>query len=347
MPNENGQKNARFVFARVFLQYLYKFLSLAKEETRLPFFLCLHARGYAHLHKKRIDKHGKKCYCLYMQKTIQDVIETYAFQAIGESNPAVKQVRAVAGNTKPNPHRLFVAEGIWILGMCEKFSAPVESLLLCPEHIRTPEAVALAEKLARRTERRFVVSAKTFEKISERGQPDGLLALAQLPAHDLAAFRPEQDAVLLVLDGVEIPGNIGTMLRMADGAGLDGVFLCNRKVRLTHPKLIKGSQGAILSVPVFEFESVAACRDWLQSHGFTVYLADTRAPRYYFDEPYGSKTALVMGSERYGITREWYGGDHKMVAIPMLGKCDSLNVGVAATVLCYDASMKNKMKQRN
>ncbi len=281
-----------------------------------------------------------------MQKTIQDVIETYAFQAIGEANPAVKQVRAVAGNTKPNPHRLFVAEGIWILGMCEKFSAPVESLLLCPEHIRTPEAVALAEKLARRTERRFVVSAKTFEKISERGQPDGLLALAQLPAHDLTAFRPGQDAVLLVLDGVEIPGNIGTMLRMADGAGLDGVFLCNRKARLTHPKLIKGSQGAVLSVPLFEFATVESCRAWLAENGFTVYLADTRAKLYYYDEPFGKKTALVMGSERYGISREWYDGSYEMIAIPMEGDCDSLNVGVAATVLAYEAVKKNKFLPR-
>ena len=69
--------------------------------------------------------------------------------------------------------------------------------------------------------------------------------------------------MLLVLDGIEIPGNVGTMLRMADGAGVDGVFLCNRKARMTHPKLIKGSQGAVLSVPFFEFESVAACRAWL------------------------------------------------------------------------------------
>ena len=280
-------------------------------------------------------------------ETIEQVLHSHHFLAIGEQNPKVKQLKGILSNSKPNPHKLFVAEGIWILKMCEQFKTPIDSLFLCPEHIRTSEAAALADKLAARAENLYTVSAKTYEKLSERDRPDGLMALAALPSFDIAAFHPPENAVILILDGIEIPGNVGTMLRMADGAGLDGVFLCNRKVRLTHPKLIKGSQGAILSVPVFEFESVAACRDWLQSHGFTVYLADTRAPRYYFDEPYGSKTALVMGSERYGITREWYGGDHKMVAIPMLGKCDSLNVGVAATVLCYDASMKNKMKQRN
>lgn len=277
-----------------------------------------------------------------MNSNIEQVLQSHNFLPIGEQNPKIKQIKGVISNTKPNPHKLFVAEGIWMLSMCEKFHTPIDSLILCPEHIRTPEAAALAEKLAARTAELYIVSAKTYEKISERGQPDGLLALAQLPRHELSDFHPRGNAVLLILDGVEIPGNIGTMMRMADGAGVDGVFLCNRKARLTHPKLIKGSQGAILSVPFFEFETVAACREWLDRNGFTVYLADTRAKLYYYDEPFGKKTALVMGSERYGISREWYDGAYQMIAIPMEGSCDSLNVGVAATVLAYEAVKKNK-----
>lgn len=291
-----------------------------------------------------LDFKAKICYYLLMNTTIDEVIEKHNFLPIGEQNPKIKQVKGILSNSKPNPQKLFVAEGIWILKMCEQFHTPIDSLILCPEHIRTSEAAALADKIAERAENLYTVSSKTYEKISERGQPDGLMALARLPSHDLSAFDPPDNAVLLVLDGIEIPGNVGTMLRMADGAGLDGVFICNRKARLTHPKLIKGSQGAILSVPVFEFEKVEDCRRWLKEHGFTVYLADTRAEKYYYDEPFKRKTALVMGSERYGITREWYDGDYAMIAIPMLGKCDSLNVGVAATVLCYEASMKNKMR---
>ena len=293
----------------------------------------------------RLDLYEKFCYYLPME-TIEQVINSHNFLAIGEQNPKIKQIKGILSNTKPNPHKLFVAEGIWLLKMCEQFKTHIDSLILCPEHIRTSEAAALAEKIASRTENLYTVSAKTYEKISERDRPDGLMALAALPSYDLSAFAPPEKAVILVLDGIEIPGNVGTMLRMADGAGLDSVFICNRKARLTHPKLIKGSQGAILSVPVYEFESVAACRAWLKMHGFTVYLADTRADKYYFEEPFGVKTALVMGSERYGISREWYDGEYKMIAIPMLGKCDSLNVGVAATVLCYDASIKNKFRSK-
>ena len=281
-----------------------------------------------------------------MNCDIQEVVDRYGFRPIGEQNPKIKQIKGIVSNSKPNPHKLFAAEGIWMLGLCEKFAAPLDCVILCPEHIRTPDAVRLCEQLAARTEERYTVSAKTFEKISERGQPDGLFALAKLPCRDIAEFAPHDDAVLLILDGVEIPGNVGTMLRMADGAGIDGVFLCNRKARMTHPKLIKGSQGAVLSVPFFEFDTVADCRAWLKRNGFTVYLADTRAKLYYYDEPFGKKTALVMGSERYGISREWYDGEYEMIAIPMEGSCDSLNVGVAATVLAYEAVKKNKFLKR-
>lgn len=274
----------------------------------------------------------------------EQLLEQYNFQPIGEANGRIKRVKGILSNSKPNPERLFVAEGIWLASMCLKFGTCIDSIIVCPEHVRTPEVQKLIADLSERTRDRFSVSAKTYEKISEKDRPDGIMVLAALPKRDIADFMPPKNAVVLVIDGVEIPGNAGTMLRMADGAGADAVFFCNRKVRMTHPKLIKSSQGAVLTVPVFEFESVADCRAWLKKFGFTVYLADTRADKYYYDEPFGKNCALVLGSERYGIAREWYDSQYSMIAIPMQGRCDSLNVGVAATVLTYEACIKNKLR---
>ena len=274
----------------------------------------------------------------------EQLLEQYNFQPIGEANGRIKRVKGILSNSKPNPERLFVAEGIWLASMCLKFGTCIDSIIVCPEHVRTPEVQKLIADLSERTRDRFSVSAKTYEKISEKDRPDGIMVLAALPKRDIADFMPPKNAVVLVIDGVEIPGNAGTMLRMADGAGADAVFFCNRKVRMTHPKLIKSSQGAVLTVPVFEFESVADCRTWLKKFGFTIYLADTRADKYYYDEPFGKNCALVLGSERYGIAREWYDSQYSMIAIPMQGSCDSLNVGVAATVLTYEACIKNKLR---
>ena len=274
----------------------------------------------------------------------EQLLEQYNFQPIGEANGRIKRVKGILSNSKPNPERLFVAEGIWLASMCLKFGPHIDSIIVCPEHVRTPEVQKLIADPSERTRDRFSVSAKTYEKISEKDRPDGIMVLAALPKRDIADFMPPKNAVVLVIDGVEIPGNAGTMLRMADGAGADAVFFCNRKVRMTHPKLIKSSQGAVLTVSVFEFESVADCRAWLKKFGFTVYLADTRADKYYYDEPFGKNCALVLGSERYGIAREWYDSQYSMIAIPMQGSCDSLNVGVAATVLTYEACIKNKLR---
>lgn len=278
---------------------------------------------------------------------MQQLLQKFNFHAIGEQNGKIKQVKGIINNSKPNPNHLFFCEGIWQLSLCEKFTTPIDSLFICPELIKTAEAKNLIEKLANRAENLFTISQKTAEKITERGQPDGLMALAQLPTHNLHTFQPAKNAVILILDGLEIPGNVGTILRLADGASIDAVFLCNKKVRLTHPKLIKGSQGAILSVPLFQFESVQMCIQWLQKKNFTIYLADTRAEKYYYQEEFGKKTAIVLGAERYGISKEWYMHEHCKIAIPMLGNCDSLNVGVAATILAYEAIKKNKFLAKN
>ncbi|MBQ4444333.1 MAG: hypothetical protein II896_06750 [Clostridia bacterium] len=265
------------------------------------------------------------------------------FTPIGVDNGVIKRIRGVANNTKPNPERLFVAEGIWMNTHIINEGTEVVYLVVCPQYVYTPEAEMAVRTLAERCKDRFVVSAKTFDRIAEKDKPDGVLTLAKLPSFDLENFRVDAKGIVLVIDGVEIPGNIGTMLRVADGAGVDAVFLCNRKARLTHPKLIHSSMLAVLTVPVFEFDSVDSCAAWLHERGFTIYLADSRAEKMYYELSYGTRTAFVLGSERYGIAREWYAKTPSLVAIPMLGKCDSLNVGVAATVLLYEASIKNKL----
>lgn len=168
------------------------------------------------------------------------------------------------------------------------------------------------------------------------------MSIAYFSLSDVKDIAFTDKSVVLVLDGVEIPGNVGTMIRVADGAGVDAVFICNRKARMTHPKLLQSSMGSVLNIPIVEFVSADECYEALRSRGFEIYLTDSRAEKSYYEYPYGKRCAFVMGSERYGISRGWYDKDVKLLSIPMFGKCDSLNVGVAATVVCYEASLKNK-----
>ncbi len=266
----------------------------------------------------------------------------YRFYAVGEGHSIVKHVKGLVSNSKPNPTRQYVAEGLWFNKMLVDAGARLHAIIICPEKVYTVEAAKLAERLAEACDQRFTVSAKTFEKISEREKPDGIMSIAYFSLTDVKDIAFTDKSVVLVLDGVEIPGNVGTMIRVGDGAGVDAVFICNRKARMTHPKLLQSSMGSILSIPIVEFENAEDCYKALSERGFEVYLTDSRAEKSYYEYPYGKRTAFVMGSERYGISRAWYDKDVLLLSIPMFGKCDSLNVGVAATVVCYEASLKNK-----
>ncbi len=258
-------------------------------------------------------------------------------QQIGPSHPRVKQVLDIQNNTASNRERLIVAEGLWAQRLVLSTGVPVRTFLWCPELAYSDEATLRSAQLAERAEHAYQVSAKTLERIGERGQPDGMLSVAQLPWYDRDALDLGPSALVLVADAVEIPGNLGTLIRTLDAVGADALVLTNRRTRLTHPKVFRGSQGTVLTVPSVEFETVRAAAGWLRSRRFTVLLADTDEALHYRSVDYSGRVALVVGSERYGIAKEWYEHGFSRVAVPMLGSGDSLNVSVSASVLLYEA----------
>lgn len=263
---------------------------------------------------------------------------TSAVREIGFSNPAVAVVRKIiASGGKPYENQC-VLDGYWALQKAADAGMRVRSFFFCSDFLESETAWALQRRYLALADECFAVSAKTFEKLSDRDDPCGMLAVADFPVHTPDEMRGAP--ILVVLDQLETPGNIGTILRSCDGAGVGGAIVVNRRVRFTHPKLIKGSMGAAFSVPMASFESVAACRAWLTANGYTVYLADTRAEKSLGALEYRFPAALVCGSERYGISPEWYDGTEYLVKIPMRGTGDSLNVGVAASIFLYDMAVQ-------
>ncbi len=257
---------------------------------------------------------------------------------IGFSNPAVAVVRKIiASGGKPHDNQC-VLDGYWALQKAADAGMRIRSFFFCGDFLESETAWALHRRYLALADECYSVSAKTFEKLSDRDDPCGMIAVADFPIHTPEEMRGTP--ILVVLDHLETPGNIGTILRSCDGAGIGGALIVNQRVRFTHPKLIKGSMGAAFSVPMASFENVAACRTWLAANGYTVYLADTRAEKSLGALEYRFPAALVCGSERYGISQEWYDGSEQLVKIPMRGTGDSLNVGVAASIFLYDMAVQ-------
>ncbi|HEY3734733.1 MAG TPA: TrmH family RNA methyltransferase [Streptosporangiaceae bacterium] len=254
------------------------------------------------------------------------------------THPRIRQVASIQKNTAPNPHRLFIAEGLWAHNLLLKHNVGVDVFLWCPEAAYGDEARVRAEQVAAVARSAYQVSAKTLERISERDKPDGLLSVAQLPAWTPEDLEFGPSALVMLADGMEIPGNLGTLIRTADACQADCIVLTNRRTRLTHPKVFRASQGMVLTVPVVEFERPEDAIGWFRKHEFDVYLADTDGAETYRAYRYrGRRTAFVLGAERYGIPKAWYQPEFRRVYVPMLGAADSLNVSISAAVLLYEA----------
>lgn len=274
--------------------------------------------------------------------TMTVTLSVVELEQIGIGHPAVKDVLAILRNSSANRFNLVVAEGLWAVRLVLDLNLRMDKFFVCPEMLRSDDARKRCQEATQRARRSFQVSEKTIDRISERGEADGLLVLAEMPT-----WYPEQlelggSALILVSDGIEIPGNLGTLIRTLDACAADALIMTNRRTRMSHPKVFRGSQGMNLSVPYIEFDDVAEAIDWLKRRNVTVYLADTSESESYRNLDYSGRTAIVVGSERYGISKPWYGHDFKRVGVPMLGRADSLNVSVSASVLLYEARARKK-----
>lgn len=274
-----------------------------------------------------------------MGRAFQEQFPTLRFA--GRSNAIVKEIRNINNNTKPNPKKLIVLEGIWGVNFVLKYDIKVEYIVVCPEELTTPEAQSLMQAVYAKCGRGYLVGSKVFELIKEKENSAGLITICHFPQHTLDDIPLKDEMLVAVLDGLEIQGNVGTITRSCDAAGVDLIILTNKRIRVTHPKLIKSSMGACLKIPMVTAEMQDAIA-WLDHNGFHTFLTDTRAEENYFNADYTGRTAIVAGSERYGIARAWYEAERRLIKIPMLGDCDSLNVGISTTIILYEAALQKK-----
>lgn len=259
-------------------------------------------------------------------------------QQIGLQHPRINQVRAVLRNSSPQHRRLLVAEGLWAHNVLLDLAVPIELFLWCPEVAYASEAHQRSQQLAAQAACSYQISPRVLERLSERDRPDGMVSLVRLPSWDAEALPLGPQALVLVADAIEIPGNLGTLLRTLDACGGAGLVLTNRRTRLSHPKVFRGSRGMNLRVPVVEFAEPGDAMDWLLRHRFAVHLATTGpAAVPYRSASFPARTALVVGNERYGVSRPWRERGFPEVTVPMLGGADSLNVAVCASILLYEA----------
>lgn len=279
-------------------------------------------------------------------------------------NRKVKELLTLVEKSKARSAAgLFVVEGQRELGHCLDAGFIPETLFICGEVMAVQNNVVNGAKTGHLTEniegkdgldaliakaealnpRLGVVQIPAFlyEKVAYRGSTEGIIAEVHSVPRSLEDLRLGERPLVMVLESVEKPGNLGAVLRSADAAGADAVIVCDPLTDIWNPNLIRSSVGAVFSVPVAVCTSADAIA-FLKKRGIRILTAQLQDSEWYYDTDMTGATALVMGTESTGLTQAWRDSADAHIKIPMLGRLDSLNVSVSAAVLLYEAVRQRK-----
>lgn len=262
----------------------------------------------------------------------------------GKSHEAIKLARDLVKNTNKSEFENFkvLIEGLPIIDMAVKYNINLEYLFVCPEEIYSEEVLSLLPKLISLAETTLDVSPKVFDLITKKGNSNGLAAIGRVKEKKLSDLTLSEDLVI-ILDGLETPGNIGSIIRSADAVDAKAIVFTNRQAHLYHPLMIRSSRGACFKLPIIE-SNIKEVQRFFLDNNYEILLADPAASKHYYQYQYTNPTALVMGSERFGISEKWFDEKYTAVSIPMLGDCDSLNVSIATTVMLYEIRLQKDKK---
>ena len=256
-------------------------------------------------------------------------------------NPRVKQLVKLRERRDRDEAGLFLVEGYReIRRALEKGIRPRE-LYFSPDWFLGENEPALIEQARQAGAQLFELSKDAFAKVAYRERPDGLLAVAPQWKHGLADLKLSPHPFLLVVESIEKPGNLGTILRSADAAGCDAVIVCDAVTDIFNPNVVRASTGVLFSVPIVVADS-ASVHAFLVEKGIRVVATTPDTPNLYTKADLRGALAIVMGSEQYGLSQFWLKESNLLVRIPMAGQADSLNVAMATIITLFEA-----VRQRN
>ena len=259
-------------------------------------------------------------------------------QITSVQNPKIKFLMALQQKSSERRKAgLFVVEGQQELSHCVEAGYEVDTIFYCPALTSQGDrpSVLSAHGDSPRV-RLFEVSREVYEKVAYRGSTEGVIAEVRTKSLQLDDLKLGENPLIVVLESVEKPGNLGAILRSADASGVDAVVVCDPLTDLYNPNLIRSSVGATFTVPCVACPS-EECIAFLKQRSIKILTAQLQDSHLYYDTDMTCGTAIVMGTEHDGLTDLWRQAADAHIRIPMLGQIDSLNVSVSAAILMFEA----------
>ena len=250
-------------------------------------------------------------------------------------NPKVKLLLELQQkSSERRKHGLFVVEGMREVSHCLSAGYEIDSLLYCPQ-IADGDVLEQIRRLSP-SSKCFEISSDIYQKVAYRGGTEGVIAEVRTRSLTLQYLQLSASPLIMVLESVEKPGNLGAILRSADASGVDAVIVCDPLTDLFNPNLIRSSIGAIFTVPTVACSS-SECIRFMKERGIQILTAQLQDSSLYYATDMRCPTAIIMGTESTGLTQQWREAADAHIRIPMLGRLDSLNVSVSAAILMFEA----------
>ena len=257
-------------------------------------------------------------------------------------NPKLKNLLLLQEKSKARREQgLFVVEGRRELRHALEAGFRPRTLFLREADAPELEDILAAAEAANPDCLALTLPSPLYAKAAYREGTEGVIGVMEVRERRLEDLNLGEKPLVVVLESVEKPGNLGAVLRSADAARADAVIVCDPLTDLWNPNLIRASLGGIFTVPTVSATSEETIA-WLRSHGIRILTAQLQDSSWYYDIDMTVGTALVMGTESTGLTPLWRRAADAHIRIPMLGRLDSLNVSVSAAILLFEA-----VRQRN
>ncbi|TRZ75236.1 MAG: RNA methyltransferase [Bacteroidetes bacterium] len=257
-------------------------------------------------------------------------------------NPDIRNVILLREKSREREKQeLFIIEGFREFSLAVTGGFSMTSVFYCPELLPPEEVKKIVEDSA--NSEHYEVSLPVYNRIAFRHDSEGILALAKPQLYNLHDLDMQLDPLILILESIEKPGNLGALLRTADAANLDAVIICDPLTDVYNPNAVRSSLGCIFTVPVV-VSSTEKTQKWLRSNRITSYATSLSADLHYHNCDFRGPTAFVMGTESTGLSEEWLSKADHSIKIPMSGRIDSMNVSVSAAIVVFEARRQRNFK---
>ncbi|TWT39094.1 TrmH family RNA methyltransferase [Blastopirellula retiformator] len=257
-------------------------------------------------------------------------------------NPRIKAAAKLRQRRAREQQGRTIIDGVREIERALAKEFPLLELFLCDELLVGAEADALRQRVASQPNLQvYDIPRDVCEKLSFGERSEGAVSVANYPVTSLDACQLSSTPLIVVLEDVEKPGNLGAILRTADAVGADCLIAADARTDLFNPNAIRASLGTIFAVPTFE-ATTAETMAFLRKHGVQMFAARVEGAVSYEQVRFDGPTALILGSEAEGLSDRWLADDVTNIRLPMRGIADSLNVSTTAAVLLYEADRQRQ-----